>query len=66
MCADAPAAHRLPQEARQLCDLALVALHQITLRLTRGKPLQDLGRFPGQVVLPKKFFKPNMQQSELG
>ena len=51
------------QEAHQLCDLGLVLLRQIAGRLTRGKPLEP-GRFPGQVVLPRLCFRPNMEQSE--
>lgn len=42
----------------------MVLLRQIALRLTKGKP-QEPGRFPGQVVLPRILFKPNMEgQSE--
>ena len=58
-----PPPHSPVQEAHQLCDLGLVLLRQIAGRLTRGKPLEP-GRFPGQVVLPRLCFRPNMEQSE--
>ncbi|KAL4458690.1 hypothetical protein ABPG75_013555 [Micractinium tetrahymenae] len=58
-CEDASGEPRT-QEAHQLCDIAMVLLRQIALRLTKGKPAEP-GRFPGQVVLPRMCFRPNMQ-----
>ncbi len=51
------------QEVHQLCDLALLLLKQISMRLTKGKPAEP-AHFPGQVVLPKLIFRPNLQQRE--
>lgn len=48
------------QEAQQLCDVAMVLMRQLALRLTKGKPAEP-GRFPGQVVLPRMCFRPNME-----
>ncbi len=54
----------LAQEAHQLCDLAMVQLRLISGRLLKGKEqAPELGRFPGQVVLPRLCFRPtNLQQ----
>lgn len=54
----------LTQEAHQLCDMAMVQLRQISGRLLKGKEqAPELGRFPGQVVLPRLCFRPtNLQQ----
>ena len=53
------------QEVHQLCDLGLMLLKQISMRLTKGKPAEP-GHFPAQVVLPKLIFRPNLQQREQG
>ncbi|KAL4420139.1 hypothetical protein ABPG77_010355 [Micractinium sp. CCAP 211/92] len=58
-CDDASAEPRT-QEAHQLCDVAMVLMRQVALRLTKGKPAEP-GRFPGQVLLPRMCFRPNME-----
>ncbi len=38
----------------------MVLMRQVALRLTKGKPAEP-GRFPGQVLLPRMCFRPNME-----
>lgn len=57
------------QEAHQLCDMAMAQMRLITARLLKGKEQPpELGRFPGQVVLPRLCFRPTnlQQQGEAG
>jgi hypothetical protein len=62
-CEDASEEPRT-QEAHQLCDIAMAQMRQIAARLLKGKEQPaELGRFPGQVVLPRLCFRPtNLQQ----
>lgn len=56
----------MPQEARQLCDLGLLLIKAIADRVCSGKfNAAAIARFPGQVVLPRMCFRPNLgDQSE--
>lgn len=50
------------QEAHQLCDMGLLLAKAIADRLRGGKGAADAepARFPGQVVLPRMCFRPNL------
>lgn len=53
--------HERAQEAHQLCDVGLMLAKAIADRLRGGKGGgAEPARFPGQVVLPRMCFRPNL------
>ena len=54
-CRDSHAEEPRTDEARAVCDMALALCKAITLRASKGKPIEQ-GRFPGTVLVPKQLF----------